>query len=144
MKYNTFAMMIMMVGLAGASQWLRDYLKFGKSSPYLNEGQLVQRAFQASGLLGTGERLVQAGLPLYEERGVGLSGRIFGESVGAAPAWRSLENLGSAVGNLREGDTPRATTDAIKLVPGFGQINPIRNVVSQFLHGDPLNPYPNK
>ena len=143
-KYNTFAMMIMMIGLAGASQWLRDYLKFGKSSPYLNEGQLVQRAFQASGLLGTGERVVQAAFPLYEERGVGLSGRLFGESIGAAPAWRTFENLGGAIGNLREGETERAASDAFKLVPGFGQINPVRNVFTQFIHGDPLNPYPNR
>ena len=143
-KYNTFALMIMMIGLAGASQWLRDYIKFGGSTPYLSETQLIQRAFQASGLLGTGERLVQTVLPLYEERGQGISGKIFGESIGAAPAWRTFENLGSAVGQFREGETERALGNALKSVPGIGAFNPVRNVINQFVHGNPLDPYPNK
>ena len=143
-KYNTFALMVMMVGLAGASQWLRDYAKFGQSTPYLSETQLIQRAFQASGLLGTSERVVQAAFPLYEERGQGLSGKIFGESVGAAPAWRALESFGGLVGGLREGQTERAVREGTKLIPGLGPITPIRNIASQLIHGENLNPYPNR
>ena len=142
MKYNTFALMVTMMAVAGASQWLKDYLKFGGSTPYLNDAQLLQRALQTSGLLGSGERILQLGLPLYKSRDEGIVGRLFGETAGGAPLMRNILTAGKAVGALGEGNTERSVSQATKLIPGVGPITPIRNIINNFIHGKPLDPYP--
>jgi len=142
MKYNTFALVVTMMAVAGASQWLKDYIKFGGSTPYLSDEQLLQRALQSSGLLGTGERVLQAALPLYRSRDEGIVDRLFGETVGGSPMVRNIITGGKAIGALGQGQTERAVGQATKLIPGIGPITPIRNVINQFIHGKPIDPYP--
>jgi len=144
MQYNTFAMMVTMMALAGGSQWLKDYIKFGGSTPYLNDAQLVQRALQSAGLLGTGERILQAALPLYKSRDEGIADRLFGETVGSSPTLRNLITAGKAVEALGTGDTERATRHATKLIPVVGVYTPGRNMISDAIHGKPFNPFPFK
>ena len=141
MKYNTFALIVMMMALAGLSQWLKDYIKFGKSSPYLNDFQLVQRAMMASGILGSGERLLQAGIPLYQSRDENVLSRIFGESVGGAPVVRNLITAGKSLGYFAEGDTRKGVGTALKVTPGVAPFTPGRNILNQIIHGDKLEPY---
>jgi len=142
MKYNTFAMIVTMMAMAGASQWLKDYIKFGQSTPYLSDAQLVQRALQASGLLGTGERIVQMGLPLYKSRDQSLVDRFFGETVGSSPGIRNVVTAVKGIESLGEGDTDRAVKAATKLIPGIGPITPVRNTINDLVHGRTPNPYP--
>lgn len=130
------------MAVAGASQWLKDFLKFGGSTPYLNDAQLLQRALQTSGLLGSGERILQLGLPLYKSRDEGIIGRLFGETAGGAPLMRNVLTAGKAIGALGEGNTERSVSQATKLIPGVGPITPIRNVINNFIHGKSLDPYP--
>ena len=142
MKYNTFAMMVTMMAMAGASQWLKDYIKFGQSTPYLSNAQLVQRALQASGLLGTGERIVQMGLPLYKSRDQNLVDRFFGETIGSSPGIRNVITAVKGIDALSEGDTNRAVKQATKLVPGIAPITPARNTINDLVHGRTPNPWP--
>jgi len=142
MKYNTFALMVTMMAMAGASQWLKDYIKFGQSTPYLSDAQLVQRAIQASGLLGTGERIVQMGLPLYKSRDQSLVDRFFGETIGGSPGVRNVATAIKGIEALGEGDTNRAVKQATKLIPGIGPITPVRNTITDLVHGRTPNPYP--
>lgn len=135
MKYNTFAMMIVMMGMAGASQWLKDYIKFGTSTPYLSNEQLVQRALMSSGLLGTGERVLQMGLPLYKSRDESLIDRFFGETIGAAPGIRNVISAQKAVDALSSGDTERAAGQAAKLIPFLGPFTGGRNALTDLVHG---------
>ena len=144
MKYNTFAMIVTMMAVAGGSQWLKDFIKFGGSTPYLNDAQLLQRALQSSGLLGTGERLLQGALPLYRSRDEGITDRLFGETVGGSPTIRSLGTAFKAIGALGKGETERAAGHATKLIPGVGPITPIRNIITDLVHGNTPEPYPNK
>ena len=141
MKYNTFALIVLMMALAGLSQWLKDYIKFKGSSPYLNDFQLVQRAVMASGVLGSGERLLQGAFPLYKSRDENFTDRIFGETVGGAPVIRNLQTAGKAIGNLLQGDTRRAVREATKLTPGLASVTPVRNIINQVIHGDTVKPY---
>jgi len=142
MKYNTFAMMVTMMALAGGSQWLKDYIKFGGSTPYLSDAQLLQRALQSSGLLGTGERVLQAALPLYKSRDESIMDRLFGETVGSSPTVRSLGTAAKGIERLGEGDTYRATKQFTKLIPGVAPFTPIRNIITDTLHGRTPDPYP--
>jgi len=144
MKYNTFATMVTMMALAGGSQWLKDFIKFGGSTPYLSDAQLVQRALQASGVLGTGERVLQAALPLYKSRDESIMDRLFGETVGASPTVRLLGTASRAVNALGEGDTERAVKAATGLVPGIGPVTPIRNTITDLIHGRSPDPFPFK
>ena len=136
--------MVTMMALAGGSQWLKDYLKFGGSTPYLSDAQLVQRALQSSGLLGTGERVLQAALPLYKSRDEGIMDRLFGETIGGSPTVRNLITAGKAVEALGTGDTERATRQATKLIPGIGVYTPGRNIITDAIHGKPIDPFPFK
>ena len=142
MKYNTFALVVTMMAVAGGSQWLKDFIKFGGSTPYLSDAQLLQRALQSSGLLGTGERLLQGALPLYRSRDEGITDRLFGETVGGSPTVRSLGTAMQAIGALGKGETERAAGHATKLIPGVGPITPIRNVITDLVHGKVPDPYP--
>jgi hypothetical protein len=142
MKYNTFAMLVTMMAFAGASQWLKDFIKFGGSTPYLTDAQLLQRALQASGILGTGERVLQAALPLYRSRDESILDRLFGETVGASPAVRLAGTAARGIKALGEGETERAAKAATGLIPGIGPVTPIRNVITDLVHGRSPDPYP--
>jgi len=142
MQYNTFAMMVTMMAIAGGSQWLKDFIKFGGSTPYLSDAQLLQRALQSSGLLGTGERLLQGALPLYRSRDESITDRLFGETVGGSPTVRSIGTAMKAIGALGKGETERAASHATKLIPGVGPITPVRNIITDLVHGKSPDPYP--
>jgi hypothetical protein len=141
MKYNTFALIVLMMALAGLSQWLKDYIKFGGSSPYLTDFQLVQRAVMASGVLGSGERILQAGIPLYKSRDESILDRIFGESIGGAPFVRNVTTAGKALGYFAEGDTRRGISNLTKITPGLAPFTPGRKIINQIYHGDKIEPY---
>ena len=111
-------------------------------SSYLSDAQLVQRALQASGLLGTGERIVQMGLPLYKSRDQSLVDRFFGETIGSSPGIRNVITAVKGIDALSEGDTNRAVKQATKLVPGIAPITPARNTINDLVHGRTPNPWP--
>jgi hypothetical protein len=142
MKYNTFALLVTMMGVGGASQWLKDFLKFGKSTPYLNDAQLVQRAIMSSGVLGTGERLVQAVAPLYSSRDEGIVQRLFGETLGGAPTVRLADTARKAVVEAAEGDYEGFLRNTAKLLPGVAPFTPARNAFTALLQGEKPTGYP--
>ena len=136
MKYNTFALMVLMFALAGLSQWLKDYIKFKDSTPYLTNEQLFQRAIMASGILGSGERVLQAAFPLYKSRDESIVDRVFGETIGGAPFVRNVMNAGKAVGSALEGKGKQAVRQGLTVTPLIGAVNPIRNII----HDSIFNP----
>ena len=142
MKYNTFAMLVTMVGVAGASQWLKDYIKFGGSTPYLNDTQLVQRALMSSGILGTGERVLQAAAPLYASRDENIIERLFGETVGGAPTVRLAATAGKAIKEASEGDYEGVLRNVAKLTPGMAPVTPARNLFVDLMQGQAPTKWP--
>jgi len=139
-KYDTFALMILMMGLGGASQYLKDLIKFLEPSPYLDGPRYVQRAIYASGILGQYERVLDFAVPLYPDRDTGLdalSRAILGE---AGPASRNIQNVFTGMGQLVEGETERAVNSIGKTLPGIGPIPVGRRGLSDVLHlENPLN-----
>ena len=135
MQYNTFALICVMTATAGASQWLKDYLKFGGSTPYLSNEQLVQRALMNSGILGTSERILNAAFPLYADRDEGIAGRIFGETVGGAPTARLGFTAGKLIKEIGQGDYEGSLRAGTKLIPGVAPVTPVRNAITDILQG---------
>ena len=108
MKYNTFAIMMTMIMLGFASQYLKDLIKFGKSSPYLDEAEYFRRGFQSSGLLGTAERGLDFMFPIYETRTGNAGEWAFEKAVGESPTLSKAVQLGGAGADFIRGDTDRA------------------------------------
>jgi len=135
MQYNTFALICVMTATAGASQWLKDYLKFGGSTPYLSNEQLVQRALMNSGVLGTRERVLNAAFPLYADRDEGIAGRIFGETVGGAPTARLGFTAGKLIKEIGQGDYEGSLRAGTKLIPGVAPVTPVRNAITDLMQG---------
>ena len=123
MKYNAFAIMTTMIMLGFASQYLKDLIKYGTSSPYLTDAEKVRRAIGASGLLGTGERVLGAFFPLYEQRSKNPAEWLFNNVTGESPALGTLTRTIGAGGDLITGDVGRGLKGIAKSSPVVGPLN---------------------
>ena len=125
MKYNAFATMTTMIMLGFASQYLKDLLKyapddeeleFGKH-PYLTTPEYLQRGIRASGLLGTGERVLDQFFPIYETRSDNPGEWLFNTTTGESPSLGFAKRMIGGVGALVEGDVGKATERAVQATP---------------------------
>ena len=131
MKYNAFALMATMVMLGFASQHLKDLIKYGLTdkepktgaNPYLNNAEYIQRGIRASGLLGTGERVLDQFFPLYEQRSDGPGDWIWNTTTGESPALGNIKRIGGAIGKGIQGDVGEAARRIAKATPGIGPFN---------------------
>ena len=137
MKYNAFALMTTMVMLGFASQYLKDLIKYGTTSPYLTDAEKVRRAIGASGLLGTGERVLGAFFPLYEQRSKNPAEWAFNNVTGESPALGTLTRTVGAAGDLVTGDVGRGFKGLAKSAPVVGPLNFVGKAVKDF--GDEWN-----
>ena len=123
-KYNAFAIMATMIMLGFLSQYLKDLLKYGSTTPYLDTPEKIQRAVGASGLLGVAERGLNIVNPIYENRYdnsiTWLADTIAGESAAVSTAQR----IGDAVGSSLEGDPYRTARKLSKVTPLIGPVGP--------------------
>ena len=83
LAYNAFALAMVMLVLGAAGQYLKDVIKYGEGSPYLEGNQIYHRAILSSGLLGQYEKVTDIFLPLYPQRGEGGATRAGSGIVGA-------------------------------------------------------------
>ena len=143
-KYNTFALIVTMIALGGASQYLKDLIKFGfddadnlGASPFMNDksnatASYIQRALYSSGVLGQGERVVDALYPLYPDRDDWLFSLLVGE---AGPTARNVSNLVTGTGQIisaeDQKDATRGLSNIFKTVPGIAGSNDIRTTAAQ-------------
>lgn len=136
MKYNAFAVMSTMLVLGFASQYLKDLLKYGKPSPYLDDMEKLQRALGASGLLGTGERVLSFVNPIYETSSDNPAEWFFGAVSGEAAALSNVSRAVEAGAELAVGDKKQGAYKALKTTPFVGPINQLNRGVADFLFGE--------
>lgn len=133
-KYDTFALVVTMIALGAASQYLKDLAKFGGKTPYLDEVGLVQRAIFSSGVLGQYERVIDAIHPLYPDRSG--SDRAFNLLLGElGPSVRNVGKVVSAAGLALEGETERGLSKALGATPFIGPFTGTRNTAAGMAHG---------
>jgi len=135
-KYDAFALITLLIVLGGMSQYLKDLIKFGKPSPYLDDAGYMQRAVYASGVLGTYERIADAIVPLYPQRNEGIEGFINAIVGEAGPGARNIQNVLSGTGQLLEGETERAANTLFKTAPLIAPATGARRAGADILHGD--------
>ncbi len=138
MKYNAFAIMTTMIMVGFASQYLKDLIKYGEprafgpgDHPFLNTSEYLQRGVRASGLLGTGERVLDQFFPLYEQRSRGAGEWTWNTASGESPALAYATKAFKATGNILEGDVGKGAKEASRFLPGFGVLNFFRDRVEQ-------------
>lgn len=135
MKYNAFAIMTTMIMLGFASQYLKDLIKYGQKSPYLDDAEIIQRGVMSSGLLGTGERVIEQFFPIYEQRSDGAGEWFFNTSVGESPALSTVKRLGRVGGSVIEGDIERAAYQGLKTTPFLGPFTELNKKLASNLSG---------
>ena len=124
MKYQTFAMMSTMIMLGFASQYLKDQLKYGQNTPYLDEAEYIRRGILSSGLVGTPERVIEQMFPIYETRSKNAGEWILNTASGESPSLSNLLRYGQAGKHFIKGEVSEGTWDLSKAAVG-----PIANVV---------------
>ena len=141
MKYNAFAVMSTMIMLGFASQWLKDRLKYaGEENPYLEGPELVQRGVRASGLLGSGERILDAFFPLYgDNRTDGPGDWVFSNARDESPALSNIARLGKAGGKFLEGEGYEGFRNTLKATPYVGPFTSLNEGLAGVLSGNGWN-----
>ena len=137
-KYHTFATIMAMVALGGASQYLKDWIKYGRITPYLENPQQLQRAIYSSGVLGQGERLVELVAPIYggEYRGT-LAAQIAGIAIGeSGPTVRNIQSIYGVGEAALEGEGERALDRLLKTSPFIAPVTGTRKNIAEALSGN--------
>lgn len=135
MKYNAFATMATMILLGFVSQEIKDQLKYGETSPYLDEAEWLRRGISSSGLLGSSERVINTLYPMYETRSDGVFEWAWNEASGQSPAIGSMASGIGGVGNIIEGETTRGMDKLLRLTP-VGPITWFRKDLAEVLGGE--------
>jgi len=131
MKYNAFALMVMMIALGFASQHLKDLLKYGKESPYLDDAEYIRRGVFSSGLLGTGERVIDTLFPIYDQQSKGAGEWVWNETTGQSPALSNLTTAGAAAGDVITGDVGSGIKKGARLVPFLAPLSGVRQAIGE-------------
>ena len=138
MKYNAFATMTTMIMLGFASQYLKDLIKYGQyrefgpdKHPFLNTSEYAQRGIRASGLLGTGERVLDQFFPLYDDSSDGVGEWLWNTTSGESPALSYAKKAIKGTGHLLEGDVGAAAKEGSRFLPGLGVLNFFRDKVQE-------------
>ena len=134
MKYNAFAVMTTMIALGFASQYLKDLLKYGKPSPYLDDAEKFQRAIGASGLTGTGERIINFFNPIYEQQTDGPVDWFFTTVAGESAAVSNLTRAGTGLTQLPS-DPQKGAYNILKTTPFFGPFNQGNRFIADAIFG---------
>ena len=111
------------------SSHLKDLIKYGEETPYLDDWGKFQRAVGASGLLGTGERLLNFASPLYPQQNDNWVELALEELQGQAPALGYAGKVVDLAGSIYEGDAGTIGKKAVKAAPGLGPFNQVANAV---------------
>ena len=138
MTYQAFSMMVLMIAMGFASQELKDRLKFGGENPYLDDFEKGRRAINSSGLLGTGERVINTVFPIYQSRTDNVGEWAAGEVVGQAPVLSSITSMAGGVADLIQQDTDMGVNKLLKATP-IGPFTAIRHKVRDAITGKNKN-----
>ena len=128
------------------SQAMKDFVKYAMipegdqeyktgQNPYLDNPEYIQRGIRASGLLGTGERVLDLFFPIYEQRSRGVGDWAWNQVSGESPAISYLERLARGTGKAVEGDVEAGIYQGLKATPGFGPFTNLNKYIASKFEG---------
>ena len=130
MSYSAFATVSSMILLGFASQHLKDLLKYGKTTPYFEGAEYIRRGVGASGILGTGERLIDFAFPMYDKRYPTTAAWAFGTVAGESAALSKALRAGSIGWDVTTGEKPGET---------MYKISPFSQALYRHFHSDNIS-----
>ena len=144
MRFSAFKTVIMMVAMGFLSQHIKDLIKYGwdddeefkfANNPNLEKAGYIQRGIRASGLLGTGERVLDKFFPLYTGGGGSdtLGDWVFSSAASESPALSNAKRLVDAGGDFLQGEGRKGFDKIQKSTPGLGPLNYINEGVGNLL-----------
>ena len=112
---NAITTMAGLIAMGFLGQALKDEWKTEGRPYWLDDGEMVQRGIQASGMLGPFDFLLDAINPIYGESSVwnsmeGLMG----------PTWGNVKQFSKIGKNTIAGESDKAINAALKMIPIFG------------------------
>jgi len=138
---NALVTALTMMAAAMFATMLRDEIKYGETTPYLDDWDKFRRVVFASGLLGTGERVLSGISPLYGSRSSlpqgnnpvtqSLSRSIEG-ALGEAAAYGTVKDIAGSAYEFGFGDNRKGAKQAIKLLPIIGSVNQSHKSILDF------------
>ena len=131
MKYNAFAVMTTMIALGFVSQYLKDLLKYGRSTPYLDRAERIQRGIGASGMLGVGERPLNFFFPIYETSSSNAVEELFQTVSGEAASLSNLSRAVTGAGQIVGGNVEPGAYKIFKTTPLIGPFNPVNRKLAE-------------
>ena len=151
MRFSAFKTMATMIALGFLSQHMKDLIKYGwdddeefkfANNPNLEKAGYIQRGIRASGLLGTGERVLDKFFPLYSGGGQSdtLGDWVFSSAASESPALSNAKRLTDALGDTLEGEGQKAFGKVLKSTPGIGPLNKLNEGLGNILFEGEWNP----
>jgi len=130
MKYNAFAIMTLMIALGFVSQYLKDLLKYGRATPYLDRAEVIQRGVGASGLIGVAERPLNFFFPIYETSSSNMVEELFQTVSGEAAALSNVTRAATGAVQIAEGNLEPGAYKILKTTPLTGPFNQLNRAVA--------------
>ena len=123
MKYNAFAIMTTMIMLGFVSQHLKDLLKYGMGTPYLDRMEKLQRGIGSSGMIGVAERPLNFFFPIYETSSSNMIEGLFDTVSGEAAAISNVSRALTGLGQVASGNVEPGLYKIAKTTPLIGPVN---------------------
>ncbi len=121
-RLHTIGTFATLIALGFFAQYLRDLAKYGEETPYLDDWGKFQRAIGSSGIMGTGERVVNTVFPLYDTSTDGWIDAAIEQISGQAPVLGYAGKIGDMGVSIFE-DKDNAPSRIIKAAPITGPVN---------------------
>lgn len=141
-SYSAWSTIMTMIMLGFLSQHVKDWIKYESGdigdddyesktglNPYLDTAEYIQRGLLSTGLLGTGERVIEQLFPIYEQRSDNAGDWLYNQAVGESPSLGYIQRVAGAAGALAQGDIGRAAEQTMKAAPIFGPFSVINKQI---------------
>jgi len=117
-----------LVAMGFLGQVLKDEWKTEGRPYWLDDAEYIQRGFQASGLMGPFDFVLDAVNPIYGEANLASTAQGF-----AGPTWGNIKQSGKVLGAALSGEGEKALSSAAKWVPIAGHNAQFRQDVGNIL-----------
>lgn len=136
---NAMATIASMIALTMLALAIKDMIKYGEHPPEWlkdDDEKLLQRLIGATGLTGTGERVINFVNPLIEKKANNPAEKLYNILEGESPVLSYTAKVGSAINSALDSDSENTIKKIAKVSPGIGSINQLADYLQDKLGAD--------
>jgi len=135
---NAMATIASMIALTMLAVAIKDMIKYGEHPPKWLEGdneKLLQRIIGATGLTGTGERVINFVHPLIEKKANNPAEKLYNILEGESPVLSYTAKVGAAINSAFDSEGTNTVKKVAKVAPIVGSINQLTDYLQENLGG---------